>query len=252
MWQPYVLEARYELVKMARLPTFAFMTLAFPLLFYLLFGVVLSGTKMTGGLDIAAPVLATIGTMGVVGACLFGLGMGVALERAQGWFLLKRATPMRPLVYVTGKTYASMAFAAAVVVSLCLCATLLGGVHLAAWRWALLATVLIIGSAPFCAIGAALGFLTGPNAAPAVINFIHLPAAFASGLWMPLELLPRSVGLVGQWLPQYHLGQLALAAVGLEPRTGILRSIVMLVIWMIVGTIGAVATYRRDEGKRYG
>lgn len=86
MWRPYVLEARYELVKMARLRTFTFMTLAFPLLFYVLFGVVMSGTRMTGGRDIAAPVLATLGAMGVVGACLFGLGMGVALERAQGWF----------------------------------------------------------------------------------------------------------------------------------------------------------------------
>lgn len=159
---------------------------------------------------------------------------------------------MPPLVYVAGKTVASMAFAAAVVVSLCLCAAFLGGVRLPVWRWAMLATVLVIGSAPFCALGAALGFLTGPNAAPAVINFIHLPGAFASGLWVPLELLPRYIGLVGQWLPQYHLGQLALAAVGLEPRTGVLRSIIMLVIWMALGTLAAVATYRRDEGKRYG
>jgi ABC-2 type transport system permease protein len=158
-------------------------------------------------------VLATMGAMGVVGACLFGLGITVAMERAQGWFLLKRATPMHPLVYVAGKTAASMAFAAVVVVSLCLCAALLGGVRLTAWRWALLAAVLVVGSAPFCAIGAALGFLTGPNAAPAVINFIHLPAAFASGLWM---------------------------------------RVVMLIIWMAAGTLAAVATYRRDEGKRYG
>ena len=113
---PYLLEARYELVKLARLRTFAFMTVAFPLLFYVLYGVVMSGSRMTGGRDIAVPVLATMGAMGVVGACLFGLGMTVATERAQGWFLLKRATPMPPLVYVAGKTAASMVFAAVVVV----------------------------------------------------------------------------------------------------------------------------------------
>ena len=69
---------------------------------------------------------------------------------------------------------------------------------------------------------------------------------------MPFELLPRPVALVGQWLPQYHLGQLALAVVGLEPRTGTLESGLMLLIWLALGTAAAVATYRRDEGKRYG
>jgi hypothetical protein len=48
MWQPYLLEARYELVKLRRLPAFAVPAIAFPVVFYLLFGIAISGTRATG------------------------------------------------------------------------------------------------------------------------------------------------------------------------------------------------------------
>ena len=41
-------------------------------------------------------------------------------------------------------------------------------------------TVLVIGALPFCAIGLAFGYLVGPNSAPAVLNLVYLPMAFAS------------------------------------------------------------------------
>ena len=54
MWKPPLfetlsLETRYELVKLVRLPMFTIMTLAFPVAFYLMFGIGLSGSRATGG-----------------------------------------------------------------------------------------------------------------------------------------------------------------------------------------------------------
>lgn len=94
MWQLYLLEARYELVKLSRLPAYAVPTIGFPVMFYLLFGVAMSGTRVTGGRDISSYLLATYGAFGLIGAGLFALGVGVAVERAQGWLLVKRASPM--------------------------------------------------------------------------------------------------------------------------------------------------------------
>ncbi len=252
MWKPYALETRYELAKLVRMPVFAGMTLAFPVAFYLLFGVALAGTRAMGGRNAAPFLLGTYGAFGVIGAALFSFGIGVATERAQGWLLLKRATPMRPSVYVLGKVGASMAFSALVVVVPVAAGVGLGDVPLTPGQGATLLIALVLGSIPFCAIGLALGFSVGPNAAPAFVNLVHLPAAFASGLWMPLEILPRGFQVVAPWLPQYHLGRLALAAIGQnpDPRPG--WNAVMLAVWTVVGVAAAVVAFRRDDGRLYG
>jgi ABC-2 type transport system permease protein len=252
MWQPYALEARYELVKLIRLPAYATPTIAFPVIFYLLFGIAMSGTRMMGGRNVSDYLLATYGAFGVIGAGLFAFGVGVAVERAQGWLLVKRASPMSLSAYVFGKVAASMAFAALIVALLALCAVVLGGVRLTMGQWALLFTVLVLGTAPFCAIGLALGYASGPNSAPAIVNFVHLPAALASGLWMPVDALPAAMRSFAPWLPQYHLGQLALTITGGARDTNTAGHLMALGLWGVVGLAAAVWAYRRDEGKLYG
>lgn len=252
MWRPFALEARYELLKLARLPVFAVMSIGFPVAFYLMFAVALAGSRATGGRNLALPMLGTYAAFGVIGAALFSFGVGVAVERAQGWFLVKRATPMRPLTFVLGRAAASVAFCGAVVLVLELCAALLGGVRLAVSQWALLTGSMMLGSIPFCALGLAVGFAVGPNAAPGVVNVIHLPGAFAGGLWMPLEILPKAFQTMAPLLPQYHLGRLALASIGQAPSIEVWWHAAALAAWTVVATGLAVASFRRDDGRLYG
>ena len=48
--------------------------------------------RVTAAAVVATYLLATYATFGVIGAALFGFGVGVAVERGQGWMLLKRAS----------------------------------------------------------------------------------------------------------------------------------------------------------------
>jgi ABC-2 type transport system permease protein len=73
---------------------------------------------------------------------------------------------------------------------------------------------LIAGSITFCAFGLAIGFMAGPTAAAPIVNIIYLPMGFVSGLWIPIQFLPRSVQQVAEFLPTYHFSQLALHAIG--------------------------------------
>ncbi len=57
-------------------------TLAFPLVFYVMFALVLPG--QWGGYQKATYLLATYGVFGVIGPSLFGFGVGLAIERAAG------------------------------------------------------------------------------------------------------------------------------------------------------------------------
>ena len=98
----WLLEAKYEFLRLLRTPSFALPTLLFPSLFYLLFGVLLN--RGSGhGLDAASYLLVSYSVFGVMGPGLFGFGVSLGAERENGLLTLKRALPMPPLAYLLGK-----------------------------------------------------------------------------------------------------------------------------------------------------
>lgn len=247
----YVLEARSELLKTARLPAYALPTLAFPTLFYAMFSLALQG-RTVGAVNAAAYMLATYGTFGVVGAALFGFGVSVAVERGQGWLLLKRASPMPPGAYFSAKVSTAVVFATLIVASLFALGAGLNGVRLEGGTWLSLGAVLIAGALPFCAMGLALGVWCGPNSAPAVVNLAYLPMAFCSGLWIPIHSLPSVLQSLAPWMPPYHLAQLALKTLGGDVGQPAGFHAGALVAVTAVSLALAWLGYRRDEGKTYG
>ncbi len=247
----YTLEAKYELLKLVRMPAYLVPMFAFPLVFYLLFGVAMA-ERTARGFDIARYLLATYGSFGVMGVALFGFGVGVAIERGQGWMLFKRATPMPPLAHLFGKLVTCLVFAVVLVTLLFTAGATAGGVRLPAATWLSLAGVLVAGALPFGAFGLALGYWAGPNSAPATVNLIYLPAAFASGMWFPIEMLPSFLQRLAPWLPPYHFAQLALGRIGFGRGEPVARSIAVLAVFAAVCLLLAWAGYRRDEGKTFG
>jgi ABC-2 type transport system permease protein len=250
VWRIYALEAKAELLKALRLPMYAVPTLAFPLVFYLLFGVAMR--RGPAASEMATYLLATYGCFGVIGASLFGFGVGVAVERGQGWMLFKRATPMPPLAHLVGKLAMCLLFSAILVVALFALGIAFGGVSVPLGTLAALAAVLVAGAVPFGAFGLALGYAAGPNSAPAVINLIYLPLAFASGLWIPVDVLPSFFQKLAPWLPPYHYSQLALGVLGKDQGGSVLGSLAVLVLFTLLSLTLARAGYRRDEGKTFG
>lgn len=252
MWRIYGLEAKYELFKMMRLPMYAIPTLAFPLMFYLLFGVAM-GSRSAGPVSLASYLLATYGSFGVMGVALFGFGVGVAVERGQGWLLFKRATPMPPPAYFAGKLAMVLLFAAILTAALFTLGATAGKVEMPAGQWTALAAILIAGALPFGAFGLAIGSWAGPNSAPAVVNVLYLPLAFASGMWVPIQALPRFFQELGPWLPTYHFAQLALGVLGAEQgRFSWMTSVAVLAVFAAVSLVVARIGYRRDEGTTFG
>jgi ABC-2 type transport system permease protein len=246
-----VAETRAELTKLARLPAYVIPTLAFPLAFYAFFGLAFGPGRSFGDLTVSAYLLATYGAFGVIGCALFGFGVSVAVERGQGWLLVKRASPMPPIAYVVAKMLTCMAFAATVAGLLFLLGATFGAVRLPPQTWALLFATLVLGAIPFCAIGLAIGSFVRPNSAPAIVNAIYLPMSFLAGLWIPLEGLPPALVRIAPFLPTYHLGQLALGA--LTPGHGsALGHVLVLAGWTIAGATAAAYGLRNDEGRTYG
>jgi ABC-2 type transport system permease protein len=208
----YLLEARFEFLRLLRTPSFALPSLLFPPLFYLLFGVLLN--KSNG--DAARYLLATYGVFGVMGVGLFAFGVTVALEREQGFLTYKRALPMPPGAYLFAKMCMAVLFAIMISLLLAALAATVGGVTLRASQWLLLFAINVIGVLPFAALGLYIGSLIGGQGAPAVVNILYLPMAFLSGLWLPLKLLPAWIAKLAPVWPSYHHAQIALKAIGMD------------------------------------
>jgi ABC-2 type transport system permease protein len=248
----YALEARYEFLKLARMPAYAIPSITFPVMFYVLFGLTFGGARPAGGTTIATYLLATYAAFGVIGASLFGFGVGLAVERGQGWMMLKRATPMPPMAYFTAKLAMCTLFAVVITGLLSALASAFGEVSLPPSAWGRLWISVVAGAVPFGALGMAIGYFAGPNSSPPLVNLVYLPSAFASGLWIPIEALPRAVQTIAPYLPPYHLGQLALQAVGAGRGAPAWAHIVALAGFTLIGLGLALWGFERDEDKTWG
>ncbi|WCE04932.1 ABC transporter permease [Pseudoxanthomonas sp. JBR18] len=206
----YLHEARYECLRLLRTPSFALPTLIFPLMFYLLFGVLLNRANP----EASRYLMASYSVFGVMGPGLFGFGVSLALDRERGLLTLKRALPVPAGAPLAAKMVMAMLFATCIGVLLMLAGRMLGGVQLSLAQMATLLAIDVLGVLPFCALGLLIGTLVSGSGAPAVVNLVYLPLALLSGLWLPLSILPPFFGQIAPLWPAWHLGQLALKVVG--------------------------------------
>lgn len=207
-----LLESWFELLRLWRTPAFAVPTLAFPVTFYAMFGLMIPGQWT--GYQKTAYLFATYGVFGVIGPALFGFGVALAMERQQGWLELKRVSPMPSAAYFIAKIATGLVFSLAVVLLLSVVAIGFGGVRVAPLDWLLLVATLLLGTLPFCAFGLWIGTLVKGSAAVAVVNLIYLPMAVLSGLWIPLFVFPPLLQKLAVVWPAWHLAQLALGVIG--------------------------------------
>lgn len=201
-------ETQYEFVRMLRTKAFSFSVIGFPVVFFLLFGI---SNRASGYGEYLVPAYSC---MGVVSACLFGIGMAIALERAQGWLEVKQASPMPRIVYLAAKVMGCAAFSLIIVMLLTALGVSFGGVKVTALQVLELCGVILAGSVPFTAMALLAALIVPPNSGPGIINLIYLPMSFASGFWMPIRYLPHWLQVIAPALPTYHLAQLALQPFG--------------------------------------
>ncbi|MGA2743681.1 MAG: ABC transporter permease [Candidatus Sulfotelmatobacter sp.] len=248
----YLKEAKYEFLKNLRLRMYTLSVLSFPIMFYVLFGLLLNSKESLAGTPVPAYMIATYGTFGVMGASLFGTAAGLASDRGLGWLQVKRASPMPPFAYFVAKVITSMIFSTIIVLVLFGLGISFGGVRMPLAKFAMLLGTLVAGSLPFSAMGLALGYFTGPNSAPATINLIYLPMSFCSGLWVPFMFLPKIVRELALVMPPYHLAQLALGIVGAGSHTSNATHWEVLAAFTLICLGGARIGFQRDQDKMYG
>jgi ABC-2 type transport system permease protein len=243
-------QTRSELLIRWRVPAFSVTNLVLPIVFFIFFGLPIAHLRSGDGVSIGAYLLASFGAYAVGNVMVYGFGIGVANERGMKIDRLMRASPLPPFVFMLAKVVTALLFALLALVLLIGFGIVAGGIRETPAVWATIITRLLAGSLPFIALGFAIGYSSGPNAAPALANLIFLPLAFASGLFMPLRQLPDFVQRIAPYLPTYHYGQLAWSAVG-APSEPLTTSLAWLAGYTLLFMALTMRAYRREQSLKF-
>jgi ABC-2 type transport system permease protein len=241
-------QTQAEFRRLRRVWEFTGFGLAFPLILYVFIG--LQGGTAAGAADYHKYALASMCAYAIVNIALSTFGITVANERGSRMDALMRATPVRPIAPLIGKTLAAVAFALAALALLYLAGILLAGISMPLEQWFNLTWRLLLGIIPFICMGFAIGYLSGPSAAVLVVNLILLPMSFASGIFFPIDSLPSFIKDVAPYLPMYHLGHLAWNAVGV-PYNDLGKSVLWLAGYTVLFLVLTLWAVRREDDRRF-
>lgn len=246
-------QTQAEFLKLWRVPAFSVTSLALPIVFYAFIGVGQASQPIFRGSSISfgAYFLASMAVYAVANVMIFSFGISVATERGMKMDVLMRATPLPSLVYLVSRCLTAIAFAALTLAVLFPFAYVAGSVRLDASEWFTLAYRVLLGSIPFIALGFAIGYLSGPNSAVAVVNLVYLPMAFASGLFFPKQLLPHIIQNISPYLPLYRFGQLGWDAIGAPTTENVTTDWLYLAAYGVAFFAIAAWAFRREESRKF-
>ncbi len=165
-------------------------------------------------------------------------GARIARDRAKGWARALRITPLRARTEIVAKVLTAYLIALLTLALLYLAGTLFG-VRLDAAQWFKMTGLLLVGLAPFVAVGIALGHVVSVDALPAATGGLVVLLALLGGAFG--QLFPRGVMLtIVKLLPSYwlvHAGKTVIGN-GSWPAEGWL----VVAVWALcLGPLAAIA-----------
>ncbi|MFZ4452523.1 ABC transporter permease [Salibacterium aidingense] len=199
------LQCKAEILKILRNPYFVFWSLVMPIVFYFIFTRIVNTNAPDEKLW-QAHYLMSMTTFSVMGSAMMTLGLRMVQERTQGWSTFMKVTPLPDSIYFLAQMTAQTVIHLFSIIVIFIAGMLINGVSLAPQEWIMCGFWILLGSAPFLAIGTLVGAMQKVETAAGVTNILYLLLALAGGLWMPLEMLPDMMQAVGKWLPSYSLG----------------------------------------------
>jgi ABC-2 type transport system permease protein len=231
-----------EVRRMLRNKRTLIFTIVMPIIFFVVFGLpqkdaLIDGTNVT----IRAYYMVSMAVYGAMTACASG-GSMVAVERALGWSRQLRLTPLRPVAYVAIKILTAMMLGLIPVVTV----FVVGGVtsvHLEMHQWILCGLAAWLGALVFAALGLFMGYLLPSENAMQVLGPVLAVLSIFGGIFYPLAGAPQILQDIAKFIPVYGVGELARAPLG---GTFHWTSVLNIVIWTVVFSVGAALAFRRD------
>lgn len=193
-------QCQAELIRMFRNRYYIIWSLLMPIIFYYIF------TKVVRTPDVDADLwkahyLMSMTTFSVMGSSIMTLGIKMVQERSEGWTLYLKITPLPTSVYFAAKIAAQTVIHLFSIFVIFLAGYIINGVSLSPLQWLLCVLWILFGSLPFLAIGTLVGSMKKVETAAGISNLVYMALAVAGGMWMPVEVFPKFMQTISDWLP---------------------------------------------------
>ena len=231
-----------------RVPIAAFFTLAFPLMFLLLFASMFGDVGISGGREVAAAQFFAPGlaVFTAASATYTNIGISTAIARDEGILRRVRSTPLPRWVYLGGVVGSGVCIAVFGVALMLGVGIGVFGVDADAGRLLPAVVAFVVGTASFAMLGLALAAMApSGQSSPALAQATILPMAFVSDVFFSVGEDPaRWLEIVGDVLPLKAFVGSFFAA--FDPyRTGSAWEPELLLRMGLWGVLGAVVAARR-------
>ncbi|MGW0771994.1 ABC transporter permease [Streptomyces sp. NPDC002676] len=230
---------RLELLRTVRDAGFVIMSLAAPVLMYLLI------SHMGGGHPSHAEAVhnvAGVAGFGALGAVMTTSG-GIAEDKKAGWLRQLRLTPLPTLTVVVGRGIAAMCLAVPPILAVSLLAAVVNGVTMSAAEWVGMLALLWVGIVPVAMLALGFGYLVEGAKAHSVGLVSYLLFSVVGGLLIDTKNFPHWLARVSGWTPVNRYKQIASdLALG---NTLSLTALAILLAWSAALAAFAVIGYRK-------
>ena len=246
---PVAMTTRYALISTRlayRNVRFLVLTVALPLLLFLLYANLYRGQDAGDGLTVVAYLMVSMASFGCIGAAI-NTGARIAIERQVGWNRQLRLSALPGSSYLVAKAIVSMLVTLPALILVFLAGATVGGVQLSAGQWLATGLAVWLGLIPFAVLGLVIGFAGSVDTVQPISMITYLGLSILGGLWFPVEAFPEFLQQIAKLTPSYwlaDLGRTVVAGQGVPTE-----AVLVLAGWtLVLGAVGVWA-YRRSGTK---
>jgi ABC-2 type transport system permease protein len=229
-------------------------TFIFPIMFLVIFASLNNGVRLDnlGGLPYNDFFVPGILAYGIIGTTYVNMAISTAVLRDQGILKRMQGTPLPRWAYVAARIGSTVLIMAAITIVTLGLGAIAYGVRIRVGTLPGLILTLVRGTAAVTTLGIGITrFISNAEVAPVIVNLTVLPLTFISGVWFPVNGIPKALGDIAKTFPiqplanglQYAFNPHTTGAGlnGADIRT--------LGIWTVAGIYLMLRALRRPQGE---
>ena len=247
--------ARLDTKRFLRNRAAVIFTLAFPIMFLVLFGLIFHGTIEGTTVRYSELLVTSIMASSLASVTFVSLAITVTTERDSGELKRLAGTPMPKAAYFIGKigqVFAISVVEVALVMVIGLVAFKLK-LPTSGGRWATFVWVFVLSVVACTLLGIAMSSVPkNAKAAPAVVNLPFVGLQFISGIFVPFTQLPNSLRTIAGYFPLKWMAQGIRSAFLPDTFAQVEqahawehgRTALVLAAWIVIGAVLCLRTFR--------
>ncbi|QIH77493.1 ABC transporter permease [Macrococcoides canis] len=199
---------RYEMIDIYNRKSMFIMSVALPVIFFLIFSSMMSGSE-TEISYYTRDYMLSMTTFSLTSYAIFSFPIELINEKKQGWTRSLLRTPITPLTYYSVKVLKMIIMYMISILLVFIIGGTIKNVEMSVMEWIISYLALLFGAIIFLSIGLLLSQYKDAQKVSTIGNILYLGLAMLGGLWFPIAIFPEWLKPIAKATPTYNLKNLA-------------------------------------------